>query len=169
MIDPRHTYAVSARIRFNEKILFRNALVHPVLTRDNPDRAEVMMEIMAASAEATKLFGVTWVAEDVGGGGVIDNARSTIAFAADGTVSGSGGCNSFSGRARVDGDRIEFGPLAATQKACVPALADQEQKFFKALAGTRMFAIDERTNKLILRDAGGIELARFDRGAGRVR
>jgi len=168
LIDPRNTYAVSARIRFDEKILFRNTTMHLVLTRDNPDRVEVMMEMMPASAGATNPFGVTWVAEDIGGGGVIDNARSTIAFATDGTASGSGGCNNFSGRAKVNGDRIEIGPLAATQKACVPALADQEQKFFKVLADTRAFFIDERKNKLILRDASGTELARFDRGADRA-
>lgn len=33
-------------------------------------------------------------------------------------VTGSDGCNSFLGRATVDGDAITFGPLASTRKAC---------------------------------------------------
>lgn len=165
MIDRRHTYAVSARIRVNDAVVFRNTSTHPVLTRDNPDQIEVMMEMMSVASEATgtgTLFGVIWVAEDIGGGGVIDNARSTISFADNGTVTGSGGCNNFSGTAKVDGNRIEIGPLAATQKACIPALADQEQKFFDALAKARVFEIDERMKKLILKDDTGTRLARFD-------
>jgi len=140
MIDQRHSYAVSARIRVDDKIVFRNTSAHLVLTRDNPDRVELMMDMMPATSAATgagTLFGITWVAEDIGGGGVIDKARSTITFAAGGAVNGSGGCNNFSGTAKVDGDRIEIGPLAATQKACISALADQEQKFFTALANAR--------------------------------
>jgi putative lipoprotein len=170
MIDQRHTYAVSARIRVNDKIVFRSTSAHLVLTRDNPDQVEVMMEMMSATSEAAdagKLFGVTWIAENIGGGGVIDKARSTITFAAGGVVNGSGGCNTFSGTAKVDGNRIEIGPLAATQKACIPALTDQEQKFFKALANAHLFEIDERTQKLILKDESGAPLATLGPSTGR--
>lgn len=167
MIDQRHTYAISARIRVNDKIVFRSTSAHLVLTRDNPDQVEVMMEMMSEAAGAGKLFGVKWIAEDIGGGGVNDKARSTITFAAGGVVNGSGGCNNFSGTAKVDGNRIEIGPLAATQKACIPALADQEQKFFRALANAHLFEIDERTQKLVLKDESGAPLAKLDPSTGR--
>ncbi len=172
MVDQRHTYAVSARIRVEDKIVFRNTSAHLVLTRDNPDRVEVLMDMMSAASEATsagKLFGVTWIAEDIDGAGVIDNAQSTITFALDGAVTGSGGCNNFTGAATVDGDRIEFGPMAATQKACIPALSDQEQKFFNALAKAHVFEIDERTKKLFLKDAAGAHLATFAQLKGSAR
>jgi len=165
MIDQRHTYALSARIRVNGKIVVRNTAAHLVLTRDAPDQVEVMMEMMSVTSDATaagSLFGVIWIAEDIGGGGVIDNAQSTITFLADGTASGSGGCNNFSGKAKADGDQIEIGPLAATQKACIPPLANQEQKFFTALANARSFEIDQRTQKLTLKDKTGVQLVTFD-------
>jgi putative lipoprotein len=162
MIDERNTYAVSAKIRFGDRVVFRSTSTHLVLTRGNPSQIEVMMDMMPASSDAAAagmLFKGTWVAEDIGGRGVIDIAQSTITFAADGSASGSGGCNSFSGRATVDGDHIQIGPLAATQRACAPALGDQEQKFFNALANARSFDIDEGTQKLVLKDESGAPLA----------
>ena len=93
---------------------------------------------------------------------MLDNARPTITFAADGNVFGWGGCNNFRGTARVDEARMEIGPFAATLKACTPALANQERKFFDALAKAHVFEIDERTKKLILKDDTGAHLVRFD-------
>jgi putative lipoprotein len=162
MIDERHTYAVSARIRVGDAVTFRSTEAHLVLTRGNPSRIEVMMDMMPPAGETVgqgMLFEGTWIAEDIGGGGVIDNAQSTIRFAADGTASGSGGCNNFSGKAVVDGDSIRIGPLAATKKLCVPALDDQERKFFDALERARSFEIDAGTQKLLLEDESGAPLA----------
>jgi putative lipoprotein len=161
MIDERFTYAVSAKIRFGDRVVFRSTSAHLVLTRGNPSEVEVVMDMMPADDQtgAEMLYGGTWVAEDIGGGGVIDIAQSTVAFAPDGSASGSGGCNSFTGKATIDGNRISIGPLAATQRACVPALGDQEQKFFDALADARAFDIDERTRKLVLKDESGAPLA----------
>ncbi|MFD3677135.1 META domain-containing protein [Streptomyces sp. NPDC058613] len=45
-----------------------------------------------------------------------DRARFTLA--ADGTASGSLGCNRFSSKATVDGATVVFGPLTTTRMAC---------------------------------------------------
>jgi putative lipoprotein len=166
MIDQRHTYSVSAKISLGERVLFRSTATHMVLTRGNPNRIQVIMDMMpAASSEkhVEALFGSEWIAEDIDGGGVIDNAHSTIMFEADGKLSGSGGCNNFSGQAKVDGYKMEIGPLAATQRACVPALSDQEQKFFQAITNTRSFEIDEGREKLILKDSSGAPIVRLSK------
>ncbi len=102
-----------------------------------------------------------WRAEDIGGGGVIDFAQTTLAFSSDGRAEGSGGCNQFSGPVSVDGDAMTFGHIASTRKACVPALLDQEQKFLIALAGTRSYTLDGST--LTLLDASGRPVARLMR------
>lgn len=102
-----------------------------------------------------------WLAEDIGGGGVIDNAQTTLAFSSEGRAEGSGGCNQFSGPVSVDGEAMTFGHIASTRKACVPALLDQEQKFLIALAGTRSYSLDGST--LTLLDASGRPVARLMR------
>jgi putative lipoprotein len=45
--------------------------------------------------------------------------------------------------------------------ACVPALMDQEQKFFDALAATRSYRFDDPGNKLVFLGEDGTTLVRF--------
>jgi putative lipoprotein len=108
---------------------------------------------------AGRLEGPTWLAEDIKGGGVIDNAQSRIAFAAGGKVTGSGGCNRLFGSATIAGDALSFGGIGTTRMACAPALMDQEHKFLAALAATRTFRFEGPYLKFY--DAGGAELVRF--------
>lgn len=114
-----------------------------------------------AQLGAEILAGGTWLAEDIRGGGVIDNAQSTISFADDGRVSGSGGCNRLFGSARIDDERLVFGGVGTTRMACAPALMDQEQKFLAALSATRTFRIDGPFLRFY--DDMGAELVRFTR------
>ncbi len=104
-----------------------------------------------------------WLAEDIGGGGVLDRVQTTIAFGEAGAVSGSGGCNRMAGKAEIDGEHLTFGPIAATKMACAPAQMDQETKFFAALDKVSSFRIDEAQTKLFLLDDGGAELVRLSR------
>ena len=53
------------------------------------------------------------------------------------------------------GAEIAFGPLAATSKACLPAVMDQESKFFSALGKARSWRIDPIEGKLTLLDGDG--------------
>lgn len=112
----------------------------------------------ADASGAERLEGSTWLAEDIKGGGVLDNAQSKIAIEA-GKVTGSGGCNRLFGQATIAGDALTFGGIGTTRMACAPALMDQEQKFLGALAATRTFRFDGPNLKFY--DAGGAELVRF--------
>src|SRR5215472_8479673 len=51
-----------------------------------------------------------------------------------GRISGSGGCNSYSGSYILTGDRLHIGPLASTQMICDPVVMEQEDRFFQALS-----------------------------------
>ncbi|HEY6630511.1 MAG TPA: META domain-containing protein, partial [Rhizobiaceae bacterium] len=108
------------------------------------------------------LFDTVWLAEDIGGGGVIDDAQSTFTVAPDGKVTGGGGCNRFFARAKVEGDRISIGKAGATMMACPEALMDQERKFFAALEKAATYRLDG-DGKLFLVDANGADIARFAR------
>jgi putative lipoprotein len=119
------------------------------------------MEKELAAAVQSPLIGTSWLAEDIGGRGVIDNAQTTITFDAEGRVAGSGGCNRYFGPVTIEGSAISFGDIGATRMACVPALMDQEQKFFDALAATRSYRFDDPGNKLVFLGEDGTMLVRF--------
>jgi heat shock protein HslJ len=95
-----------------------------------------------ATPAPAPLTGSSWLLEDLGGKGVIDNAQSTIAFAEGGKVSGRGGCNRYFGTVEVSGEKLHFGPMGSTKMACPPALMDQEDRFLKALQDAERYKMD---------------------------
>ncbi|MGE0027343.1 MAG: META domain-containing protein [Thermoleophilia bacterium] len=84
-----------------------------------------------ASATAADLEGVPWVLES-GAGFAAGGAAPTATFA-DGRVTGTTGCNRYSGTYTVEGGRltIETGPQ--TLKACPPPADEVEQAYLAAL------------------------------------
>lgn len=118
-------------------------------------------ETPVMTAQQPSLIGSAWLAEDIGGRGVIDRAQTTMTFDPEGQINGSGGCNRYFGPVSIDGTAISFGSLGATRKACVPALMDQEQKFFGALAMTRSYRFDQPGHKLVFLGEEGALLLRF--------
>ena len=74
------------------------------------------------------------------------------------SVKGFGGCNAFTGSYKVDGNDLNFGPLAATRAACVAGM-DTESGFMQVLDGTAYFSIHEET--LTLLNAQRQPVARF--------
>ncbi|WP_172331954.1 YbaY family lipoprotein [Mangrovicoccus sp. HB161399] len=159
VIDARHSYALRARILQGDEVLFRTVQHFGVLTRGQAS-TELVLERAAVPAETPV---GRWLAEDIGGGGVVDRVRTVLELGPDGRVSGSGGCNAISGQAELSGAALSFGPLATTRKLCPPAVMDQEAKFLAALGGTRSWKIDPDRRKLILLDATGRTVAAFAR------
>lgn len=152
-IKPGRTYALQARISAGGRLLFVTTTRHAVFDgrRLNTD---IDVERVAQSAPDERAPFGAWLAEDIGGRGVIDNARTMIELRASGEAFGSGGCNRISGRADVKGAALRFGPMISTRMACAPALMDQERKFLDALAATRGFRF-ERDKLALLDEAGG--------------
>lgn len=69
----------------------------------------------------------------------VDGIDTRLEFGTDGTVSGTMGCNRFSGTYSQKDDTITFGPIAATEMACPDAQMAQESAAFQVLAGTVKF------------------------------
>ena len=109
------------------------------------------------------LRGVTWLVEDVKEAGLIDTGQTSLLIAAYGSVATTIGCNRMAGRATVEDDKLTFGPLAATRKACAPALMRQEQIYGAALAATRSYKIED--GRLSFLDESGTVVAKFAKGA----
>jgi len=99
--------------------------------------------------------GQEWVAESILGSPVIDRSHSAIRFADDGTVSGNGGCNVFSGKYTEKDGVITFGPLAVTRRACIPGLDDQERRFLSSLG--QPLTVECRNRLLVLKAEDGTE------------
>jgi heat shock protein HslJ len=72
---------------------------------------------------------------------------------AEGKVSSTVGCNRIVGKPSLEGDRLRFGPMAATRMACPPPLDQLETAYIAALDAVRSWRI-ERT-RLTLVDARG--------------
>lgn len=157
-IQPGHSYALLARITLDDRLMFINATHHPVLD-GGPDQTEITVNRVAAPAT---LEG-RWRAEDIRGGGVIDEVQTTLEVSGDGMVSGSGGCNRLTGMASIDGDTISFGQMATTMMACPQAIMDQEQAFIAALTEARGWRIDPQTDRLDLLAKSGAVLVTFSR------
>jgi len=103
-----------------------------------------------------------WHIEQVGDSSVTDASKTELRFGGDGKVSGSTGCNNFTGSATIEGANVAFSPLAATRKACDQALMEQEGRIFGALQSVKSFAfaVDGRLNLL---GADGKSLVRLAR------
>ena len=115
----------------------------------------------AAGAAGADLEGTSWTLDTLGGQPPVSDGVPTLEFAADGTVSGSTGCNRYAGTYEADGDRIsiEIGPL--TLAACSAELDQQQQAaLLDAFAATASFS-GGGESFLELADANGELLATF--------
>ena len=94
---------------------------------------------------------------------VLAETTLTLAFAADGKVSGSAGCNRYMGTYAQSGESLKFGPSATTRKMCAQpeGVMAQEQAFLKALQSVA--TARQEGDRLELRAADGalaVSLAR---------
>ncbi|TKT80340.1 YbaY family lipoprotein [Aquamicrobium sp. LC103] len=158
-IQPGHSYALQARITVEDRLWFINTTRHSVLA-GGKDETDILVERVGAETQAPTVESPVgrWLAEDIRGGGVIDNLQTVLEIGEDGAVTGSGGCNRMTGKATVSGADITFGPIASTRMACPPAVMDQEGKFFAALDEVRSWRIDAQRGKLELLGQDGAVL-----------
>jgi putative lipoprotein len=158
-LEAGHTYAWRASITAADQLMFTTTERHSF--DPAASGVELLVHRVASDAATTLPLTGAWLAEDIDGGGVIDNLQTTLEIAADGKVSGNGGCNRFGGSAKIDGDKISFGNLASTMMACAEAAMNQEQRFHAALGAARTFRIDAEQRKLFLSDEAGKVVAQF--------
>jgi heat shock protein HslJ len=100
-----------------------------------------------------------------GEGGVVSSlvgTDPTAIFAEDGNISGSAGCNNFSGRYDVDGSemRIELGPLTMMFCEEPAGVMEQETAYLNALQYVTNFKI--MGDVLLMMDAEGQEMLQYN-------
>ena len=120
----------------------------------------------AADASASQtLAGTSWTLASVTAAGkTVDAApEATLAFDAAGTnVSGSTGCNQYSGTYVQTGSDVKISPGPTTLAACGdPAKTVQEAAILAGLPKVASFALG---TQLVLKDSGGSTLFTYDKG-----
>jgi heat shock protein HslJ len=110
------------------------------------------------AGDGPSLEGTAWTL--AGGVDTVEDAVPTLTLE-DGTASGFGGCNQFTGGYEVDGDTISLGPLASTMMACPDDVTAVETAYLPALEAADAWAIDG--GELVL-SKDGEETLRFSAG-----
>lgn len=120
------------------------------------------VDAVLATFEATHqtLGGTAWNVVAVNNGkqavaSLLQGTTLTMTFSKSGTVSGSSGCNRYSGPFESDGKTLSFGSLASTRKLCATPerVMEQEASFLKALKVSTTSRVEG--DRLELRDAKG--------------
>lgn len=123
----------------------------------------ILLSLIAAScavlgiAGTDELQGTQWQLLYIRKSTPIAGSTITIAFE-DGGVNGRSGCNSYFGEYAIQGNEISFGPLAATEMACMDpqSIMEQEQEYLSFLSEVVSYSIEG--DQLILKQAGQDQL-----------
>lgn len=75
----------------------------------------------------------------------VSDAEATITFDVNGTLSGSGGCNSLGGDYEVNNNQITFGPIMSTLMGCDEPRMTQEGVVHQVMDETATFQIEGNT------------------------
>ncbi len=123
------------------------------LTLNDADKKGILVYQM----QSQDLAGTSWEVTSYNNGnqavvGVLAETSLTAVFGEDGTVSGSGGCNNFSGSYEVDGSAITIGTLASTLMACEQDAMDQEAAFLAALQSAATYRVEGSTLEMRTKD-----------------
>src|SRR5262245_11766145 len=116
-----------------------------------------------AAGRTRPLEGTYWRATELAGKPVVrrDPTREAHLQFQAGRVSGSDGCNRVTGSYQLDGDRVTFSQMAATQMACVDS-NETEGPFREALKNaSRLIVAGDRLHLL----NAGTRLATFVAGS----
>ncbi len=137
----------------------------PVISFDDAELALMVDTTVIAMVEHQlvepdlALVGTDWLLTSILSGDVVSSVPAGVVarlrFGNDGRVTVETGCNAGGGSYRLDGDRIVFGELALTKRACTGAAGEVEQAVLAVLgAGAVAYGIDGPTLRLVAGSAG---------------
>ena len=103
----------------------------------------------------SKLQGSEWVIYSVNGKAVDTATRATLQFKAS-QLSGQAWCNSYFADYTVNGPSMSVKQIGSTRMGCDKAVLDRDATFFKQLAATQMWNIDQSGTLTLAGGAGSI-------------
>jgi heat shock protein HslJ len=105
------------------------------------------------SSPGIRIEGVDWRAVTIAGQQPIPHQAPGLRLVGS-TITGSGGCNGFSGNARVENGRLVVDHLAMTAMACLDDRANERERQFIAILSSQP-RIGTRDGRLVLAGDGG--------------
>lgn len=87
------------------------------------------------------LLGQLWIADQIAGQPLVPESRVTLSLYGDGRMVGRTGCNTYTGRFKLDGGAMQVSSLDVGHNSCAADLAAQEQNFLGTLGGTANYAV----------------------------
>ncbi len=109
---------------------------------------------METNKQTATLPGSAWQVKTFAGQTPLADHAITFEFDNEGNIGGDGSCNRFGGSCKIEGDKIEVGPLRSTRRACEPGIMQQEQKFLALLGAATAWAMDG--DELVLTAPDGV-------------
>jgi heat shock protein HslJ len=114
-------------------------------------------KLLVYKTQTQDLAGTSWEVLGYNNGkqaviSVLLGSTITLDFAADGSLSGNSGCNTYNGSFTVTDDQITIGPLASTRMACTQELMDQESQYLAALGSAATYQIKDTGLELRTKD-----------------
>ena len=97
---------------------------------------------METNQAPVTLPGSAWQVTTFAGQTPLADHPITFEFDNEGNIAGDGSCNRFGGSCKIEGDKIEVGPLRSTRRACEPDIMQQEHKFLALLGAAATWAMD---------------------------
>jgi heat shock protein HslJ len=137
------------------------------------DQGDLLIDLMFDSGtmrfspQSSDLAGTDWtvIGYNNGRGGVVSviiGTELTATFGADGTLTGSAGCNNYSAGYEVDGNNISIGLPISTLMACAEpeGIMEQEQEYLTALGTAATYQISG--DRMEMRTAEGSTAVTFE-------
>lgn len=119
----------------------------------------LVVAVIGCSEPNTDPTGRTWELATLHGSEPVEGTVVDLTLEED-SMSGSAGCNSYSGAAEFDAGSMTLGPeIAVTAMACEEEIMDQEATYLAALERVAGYVLEP--DELLLQDADGITLATF--------
>ena len=103
------------------------------------------------AADRPALDGTAWVLTELAGRMPLGKSAATLQFA-QGSVSGSDGCNRYAGGYTLRDSALEVSKLASTQMACPDDVMQRARAFIDALTGARSVKVDGPRLELLSAD-----------------
>ncbi|HEY5903337.1 MAG TPA: META domain-containing protein [Anaerolineales bacterium] len=105
--------------------------------------AFAVLAACGTGASGDPLSGTSWNLASVDGAAALPDVKVTAVFK-DGQVSGTGGCNSYGGKYRVSGEKLEISEVVSTLMACSgEGIMDQESSFLGGLDKAKSFTLSD--------------------------
>jgi len=108
--------------------------------------APMPQAVIPAPAPITKKL---WIAKSIDGKATLDSAPIALTFGEDGSLIGSGGCNSLAGSYSMAGKTLKIEPtMTSTMMACAADVMAQEKAFTETLLASTL--VEQRDGTLII-------------------